>query len=57
MPLQLDKTQQAPRSSTVTVHYRVRIINPQNKREYMDLTWHKVTEKFDASYTAQAKVD
>ena len=40
--------QQAPRLSAGTVHYRVRIINLQNKREYMDLTWHKVTEKSDS---------
>ena len=30
------------------VRYRVRIINPQNKRDYMDLTWHKMSEKFES---------
>lgn len=28
--------------------YRVRVINPQSKRDYMDLTWHDMTEMFDS---------
>ena len=28
--------------------YRVRVINPQSKRDYVDLTWHDMTEMFDS---------
>ena len=24
------------------------MINPQNKRDYMDLTWHNMTDRFDS---------
>lgn len=27
-------------------NYRVRIINPKNKRDYMELTWHNMSDKF-----------
>ena len=34
--------------STYYHSYRVRIINPKNKHDYMELTWHNMSEKFES---------
>ena len=46
-PLRLPYTLTQHAGSPRGLKYRVRIINPQSKRDYMDLTWHNLNEKFD----------
>ncbi len=48
MPVLQEVTTQLTQSSS-PLSYRVRIINPKNKRDYMDLTWHKMSERFDSA--------
>ncbi len=38
------------------VSYRLRIISPHNKREYMDLTWHNMSERFDSVMALKQRI-